>query len=294
MSSFLLPDETRVSQVRLRVRDLRKALGFYEGVLGLRPFGGTSGELSLSATGRAPALLVLEERPDAPPRPPGSTGLYHTAFRYPTDADLADALLRAGRHRWPVDGASDHRVSKAIYLSDPEDNGVELYTDRPRSEWAWRQGEVNMTTEYLDVQALLRSARGDRDAGPPPNLDIGHIHLQVSNLDAAERFFGDYLGLAVTQRSYPGALFFAAGGYHHHIAANTWGATAPAPEGGAGLVSYRLEVPVSEILYCLRNRAPLVGYETRAEPSSDPGKPLWIRDPNGHWLEVVASPGIVR
>jgi catechol 2,3-dioxygenase len=291
MSAFLLPDETRVSQVRLRVRDLGRALGFYEGVLGLRTIRRGQHEAALSATGSATALLVLEEQPAAPPRPARSTGLYHVAYRYPTDADLANALLRLGRHHWPVDGASDHRVSKAIYLSDPEDNGVELYTDRPRAEWAWRQGQVTMTTEYLDIQGLLRSATGElaNDASPPPNLDIGHIHLQVSDLPAAERFYADYLGLAVTQRSYPGALFYAAGGYHHHIATNTWGATTPAPEGAVGLVSYRLEVPVAEILYCLRQRAPLVGFDAVAETSSPEGDILRIRDPNRNWLELVAS-----
>ena len=191
-------------------------------------------------------------------------------------------------------GASDHGVSEAIYLSDPDGNGIELYTDRPRSAWRWQNGQVAMVTTPLDLENLLASlsenrANGDLLAQP----DLGHIHLHVADLVAAERFYSEFLGLAVTQRSYSGALFFAAGGYHHHIAANVWAGKAAPPANSVGLVSYRLEVPVAEILYCLRHRAPLLGYETQIELREDGNPILQIRDPNRNWVEIQASKNAV-
>jgi catechol 2,3-dioxygenase len=192
---------------------------------------------------------------------------------------------------YPIAGASDHGVSEAIYLSDPDGNGVELYADRPRAQWGWQNGQISMVTTPLDLENLLTSI--DTKAAttdPSTQPDLGHIHLHVDDLLRAERFYNEFLGLAVTQRSYPGALFFAAGGYHHHIGANVWAGKTAAPANGVGLISYRLEVPVAEVLYCLRHRAPLLGYETRMELSEEGDPILQVRDPNGNWLEVQASP----
>jgi catechol 2,3-dioxygenase len=193
-----------------------------------------------------------------------------------------------------VGGASDHGVSEAIYLSDPDGNGVEMYADRPRSQWHWENGQVAMVTTPLDLENLLASiAAKPVTTDPPAQAELGHIHLNVSDLSAAERFYSEFLGLAVTQRSYPGALFFAAGGYHHHIGANVWAGKAPPPANSVGLVSYRLEVPIAEILYCLRHRAPLLGYETRMEQPEEGNPILQIRDPNGNWLGIQASQNAV-
>jgi catechol 2,3-dioxygenase len=285
--SAFLPDQTRLSQVRLGTGNLERALGFYIGPLGLRLVERIGPQAALSATGSSPALIVLNEEAHLTPRPPRAVGLYHFAIRYPTRLDLAHALDRLFRHKYPIDGASDHRVSEAIYLSDPDDNGVELYVDRPRSQWVWRDGQITMTTEPLDLEKLLASTDGE---SPPPHVpprtDLGHIHLHVADLAAAERFYHEFLGLAVTQRSYPGALFFSAGGYHHHVAVNTWaGDRRPSPR-HVGLISYRLEVSETEILYCLQHRAPLAGYETRTTIAENGSELLRIRDPNGNWLEV--------
>src|SRR4030095_555807 len=164
------------------------------------------------------------------------------------------------------------------------------YVDRPRSRWVWRNGEVAMTTEPLDLQDLLAAAQGESVSPAEQKADLGHIHLHVSDLAVSERFYHEFLGLAVTQRSYPGARFFAAGGYHHHVAAHTWGADRPAPARSVGLISYRLEVPEAEILYCLRHRAPLAGYEVKTEAGSSASELLQICDPNGNWLEVQSRP----
>jgi catechol 2,3-dioxygenase len=307
MRAFL-PDETRITRVHLRTGNLERALEFYTDCLGFRlvkKAGVEAGpgrtekdeeqeqevDAALGTTESGPPLILLKEDTGAEPRPARATGLYHFAIRYPTRRDLANALGRL--LKYPIEGASDHLVSEAIYLSDPDGNGVELYTDRPRSQWTWRAGEVAMTTEPLDLESLLATTEGQRPPPHvPPQADLGHIHLHVADLAAAERFYRDFLGLAVTQRSYPGALFLSAGGYHHHVAVNTWAGDRPPPARSVGLISYRLEVPEAEILYCLEHRAPLAGYEARTVREEDGSELLQIRDLNGNWLEVqhVQSP----
>jgi catechol 2,3-dioxygenase len=284
-----LPDQTRISQVHLRTANLQTALKFYTEVLGLKARQTPGSGAILSAGTRSPELIVLSQDVDAPQPPPRSTGLYHLALRYPGRQALGQAYQRLARKGYPVTGASDHGVSEAIYLSDPDGNGIELYADRPRAEWVWRNGQIAMPTKALDLDGLLAAAGKFTTPAPPLPSDIGHIHLSVADLAAAERFYGEYLGFSVTQRSYPGALFFAAGGYHHHIGVNTWAGTAAPPAGSVGLVSYRLEVPCAEILYCLGHRAPLMGYGTRTEPARQGPPFLQIRDPNATWLEVQPS-----
>lgn len=296
MTSFRLPDETHVSQVHLRVRDLRRTLDFYEQVIGLRRIAASAADAptaAVSATGHAPALLVFTQARDAAPRPARATGLYHTAIRYPARRDLAVALQRLVLAGYPIDGASDHGISEAIYLTDPEGNGVELCVDRPREQWPLRDGRLDFGPPApLDLRALLATA-ADSDASSdgrlaPADTTIGHIHLHVGELAAAERFFHGFLGLDVMARV-PGAEFFAAGGYHHHIGANTWAGRAAPPPESVGLVSYRLQVLEPEVLYCLRHRAPLSGYETVTTQAENGAELLRLRDPNGHWLELLAA-----
>jgi catechol 2,3-dioxygenase len=289
--SAFLPDETRIDQLQLRTRDLERAVGFYTSTLGLRVMQRCAGVASLSATGNRPAMIVLSEDPHATPRPWRTPGLYHFAIRYPTRRDLAHALQRLMRAGHPIQGASDHQVSQAVYLVDLDQNGVELYVDRPRSQWVWREDQVAMTTEPLDLHAILASTESQSPPPyVPPETDLGHVHLHVADLAVAERFYSEFLGLAVTQRSYPGALFFSAGGYHHHLAVNTWAGNQSAPPNSIGLISYRLEVPEAEILYCLEHRAPLAGYDARRDIGQNGSELLKIRDPNGHWLEVQHAP----
>ena len=286
MRAFL-PDQTRLMSVHLRTGDLERALGFYTGLLGFRIVENASPEAALGARVSGPPLIVLTEVPGVKPREGKTLGLYHFAIRYPTRRDLANALVRLVRREYPIQGASDHRVSEAIYLSDPDGNGVELYVDRPRSQWVWHNGQIAMTTEPLDVDNLLAlTKRLSPPTHVPPQTDLGHIHLHVSNLGVAERFYHEFLGLAVTQRNYPGALFFSAGDYHHHVAVNTWAGNHPPPANGVGLISYRLAVPEAEILYCLGHRAPLAGYEVGPVAAENRTELLPIRDVNGSWLEV--------
>jgi catechol 2,3-dioxygenase len=289
MAAFRLPEDLHLRQVCLRVRDLERMLRFYVDLLGFCKLEqSASGSVALSVDGRAPALIVLTGAPDAPLRPRRTTGLYHFAIRYPTRRDVAHAVRRLLEHRYPIDGASDHAVSEAIYLADPEGNGVELYADRPRAVWPMRGREVVMDTRPLDLESLLKEATGPGAEPPPLGADLGHLHLHVADLGEAEAFFHEFLGLSVMMRIPASATFLSAGGYHHHVAVNTWAGPQPAPSDATGLISYRLETAEPEVLYCLEKRAPLAGLT--AERATEDGRALLrIRDPNGHWLELAAT-----
>lgn len=256
----------------LTVRDLEGVGEFYERVVGLRRLDGGGGVLRLGAGG-GEALVELVEDREAPVRPRGTTGLFHLAILVPDRAELARALARLVERRWPLAGAADHLVSEALYLGDPEGNGIEIYRDRPRDRWRRDGDELEMATLALDLRDLMTEldeeggaaaapgagggagapgsaerAVADRDRagrGLAAGARIGHVHLNVADLGEAERFYGDLLGFEVTARRYPGALFLAAGGYHHHVGANTWaGAGAPAPPDGAlGLRHFAVELP---------------------------------------------------
>jgi catechol 2,3-dioxygenase len=238
---------THIGAVRLRVSDVEELTTFYERAIGLRTLA-RDGLTKLGAHEDAP-LVELVAAPGAPARPPVSTGLFHMAILVPERADLARALVRLSAAGWRLTGASDHLVSEALYLNDPEGNGIEIYRDRPREEWRRdASGELAMATLPLDLEAVLRELGpgAPENPGPKPaGTRMGHVHLQVSDLGAAERFYAGALELEVMVRSYPGALFVAAGGYHHHIGLNTWqsgGAPAP-PDGALGLDRYELVLP---------------------------------------------------
>ena len=234
-----LPADARLGAIRLRAGDVEPLRDFYETTIGLRTVGAADGVTSLGADG-AP-LVELVSDPDAAARPPSTTGLFHLALLVPTRSDLARTLRRVAGSGWPLSGASDHLVSEALYLSDPEGNGIELYRDRPRDEWPVAGESVEMATLPLDLEDLLSEPVGDgSDASMPKGTTLGHVHLQVADLGDAEAFWVEALGLDVTARGYPGALFTSAGGYHHHVGLNTWaGAGAPSPSPGSrGLVRF--------------------------------------------------------
>jgi catechol 2,3-dioxygenase len=195
-------------------------------------------------------LIELVDDPSAQPAPPGRTGLFHLALLVPDRPSLARAVQRVVASGERFTGASDHFVSEALYLRDPEGNGIEIYRDRPRSEWEYEpSGELRMGTVALDVDSVMAELPDGDDPGMPDGTIIGHVHLHVADLAAAEAFYAGRLGLDVTVRSYPGALFLSRDGYHHHIGLNTWqgpGAPPP-PPGSRGLVDFELVLPdVSE------------------------------------------------
>jgi len=240
-----LPAQTHIRHVHLRVKDLSRVVAFYEHDLGFRVAKSDGSTVALSATGQPPAQVILTGDPAAVPRPPRFPGLFHVAFRYPNRTALAAALRRLVQRGYPIHGASDHAVSEAIYLADPEGNGIELYCDRPKESWQWRAGEVHMVTEPLDLDRLF--AETDTPASAMhPQADVGHVHLSVSSLAEAEQFYAKMLGFEITTRSYPGALFLAAGSYHHHVGANVWFTRKGmlAPENAMGLIEFGIGVPL--------------------------------------------------
>jgi catechol 2,3-dioxygenase len=240
----LLPAETRLGAIRLRAADADRLRAFYEQTIGLELLGDAEGVATLGAGGK-PLVEILAD-PVAPPRPPGATGLFHLALLVPKRADLARTLRRVADSRWPLSGASDHLVSEALYLADPEGNGIELYRDRPRDEWPRSAGSIEMATLPLDLESLLGEPGGERaDTRMPAGTTLGHVHLQVADLGDAEPFWVDALGFDVTVRGYPGALFVSAGGYHHHVGLNTWaGVGAPSPPSGSrGVAWFEVVLP---------------------------------------------------
>jgi catechol 2,3-dioxygenase len=243
MSDVPLDPRTTVGHVHLRVADLDRAVGFYRDVLGFREAWSGGGTVMLSADGGYPFALGLSAAA-AGIRPAGRrAGLYHAAFLLPNRAALGRLLRRLLERDVALDGASDHLVSEALYLRDPEGNGIELYADRAPERWVWN-GEVDMTTRELDLRDLL-AAGGDRSAPAPEGTRLGHVHLRVANLDRAEMFYHGALGFDVTLRRYPGALFLSAGGYHHHLGTNVWAGQGipPAAPDAPGLWYFTIRLP---------------------------------------------------
>lgn len=216
MSTASAPVE--IAGITLTVHDLAKMAAFYEKLLGLQRLSsdGSSVRLGLGDT----ALVELKADKAARKASPREAGLFHTAFLMPSRATLGAWLIHSAESRIPLQGASDHLVSEAIYLADPEGNGIEVYADRPRVAWYNPDGSIKMATEGLDLNDVARAAKAPY-AGAPQGLTIGHVHLQVGHVGEAEKFYRDVIGMPVTSH-YPGAAFYGSGGYHHHIATNVW------------------------------------------------------------------------
>jgi catechol 2,3-dioxygenase len=282
-----LPAATALGVVRLTVSDLARSQAFYERVLGLESTplddGGVALHSENARQGGAGALVELHGDPSAPALSRQATGLFHLALLFPDRRALAFALARVAQNRWALDGASDHLVSEALYLSDPDGNGIELYRDRPRDEWPYRGGQLQMATLPLDLDDLFGELRG-ATAVPeraPTATRMGHVHLQVSELRETEAFYAGILGFDVVVRGYPGALFVSAGGYHHHLGLNTWnsaGASPPAP-GSVGLRSYDVILPDQASLQAVLADVRAAGIALTEQPEG-----TLVRDPSGNGL----------
>jgi catechol 2,3-dioxygenase len=241
---YRLPDDARIGRVRLQIGNLDRSLEYYTAVLGFRVLSHDGPRAVLGPHGEAQALVALEEKRGVKPVPRGGLlGLYHFAILLPDRPALgrfAAHLAARGLHA----GSADHSVSEAIYLWDPDGLGIEVYADRPRTAWrsdATRQ--LFMTTAPLDVRSLIAAAGGEAWTGMPAGTIVGHVHLHVGDLAEAEAFYHRALGFDKVVWTYPGALFLSAGGYHHHLGANTWSAGPPADDRHARLLSWDLVVP---------------------------------------------------
>lgn len=286
-SSVSIHPDTAIGTVCLTVADLERSQTFYEQAVGLRARELEGGTIALSAGDGRP-LIELRAGTGTRGLNRRATGLYHLAILVPSRRDLAFALARVAEAHWPLDGASDHLVSEALYLSDPDGNGIEIYRDRPREQWPRSGDGLDMATLPLDLDGVLGELEGATalQRFAPPDTTIGHIHLQVSDIQETEAFYSGVLGFDVIVRTYPGALFVSAGGYHHHIGLNTWhsaGARPPAP-GSVGLWNYEVVLPGQDELGRVLSRLRAAGV-----PLEPAGRGALVRDPSGNGLVVIAA-----
>ena len=262
--SAILPAGTDIGTATLRVSDADRALRWYGDMMGMELIDRTPERLALGAGGKP--CLFLDVRPDATPRVEETTGLYHVAILVPDRAALGGVLARIASAGVRL-GASDHLVSEALYIWDADNNGLEIYRDRPRGEWRWENGRVAMATEPLDRRSVAEEgiSAGAHLKPMPAGTKIGHVHLQVGNLEEAHRFYTGVLGFEQTAGR-GGAMFVSAGGYHHHLGLNVWhslGAPEPAPN-ACGLVEYEITVPDRAALHAAKARLEAAGFSMQA------------------------------
>ena len=287
-AGFRLPASTCIRAVTLQVSDLPRSRAFYTQTLGFRVIRESGTRLTLGAHDSVTPLVELVENRNAPVQNTGKKlGLYHFAILLPTRAALGQFL----RHLEQNDarpGASDHLVSEALYLQDPDNLGIEVYADRPRDTWKRRDRELTMATDPLDGRGLLNAAGDDVWTGMPVGTTIGHVHLHVGDIETASRFYSEAIGFDRMVWSYPGALFLAAGGYHHHLGTNVWAgtgaksATADDPQ----LLRWTLIVPTRADVAAAADNVTRAGFSV--ELSAD-GASADTRDPWGTALRIVSA-----
>jgi catechol 2,3-dioxygenase len=286
---------TRMGRVWLTVRDLGRSLDYYQRALGFRVFDRENGTAYLGPAqspaadaNRSAALLVLEEERDALPRPARSTGLYHFAILVPSRLALARSLRRLEETSTPLQGYSDHLVSEALYLADPDDNGIEIYRDRPRSDWYDAQGRFRMASDPLDLSGIMGELAGqdDRWQGLEAGTTIGHVHLNVADLQTTEALYAGVLGFDVMAQLGDSALFISAGGYHHHLGLNTWtGRGAPPPPvGSVGLRHYEIVLPTPGAVAAVVERLREANVDFAERDNA-----VYLRDPSQNGIVLVVE-----
>ena len=281
--SFRLPDETRTGGVVLQVSDLGRSREFYEGTLGFRPITLAADRVTLGAAiGYRVLIELVETRTTLAPNRRKALGLFHVAILLPSRADLGRFLRHLERQGMRA-GAGDHLVSEALYLQDPDDLGIEVYADRPKAGWMRRGRELVMGTEAVNTRGLLAAGGSIPWSGMPAGTTIGHVHLHVGALAEAEHFYSGAVGLDRMVWSYPGALFLAAGGYHHHLGTNLWaGAGAqPAAPDAPQLLEWSLELPSAEDVELVARSLRGSGYHVDHSDAQ-----VFTRDPWGTALRL--------
>lgn len=257
---FTIDPQTQMGRVHLTVADLGRSLDYYQRRIGLALIRQEGQTAYLGAGTRE--LLILTEQPGAQPTR-RTTGLYHFALLTPSRLELARTLQHLVQTETPIQGASDHAVSEALYLTDPDGHGIEIYRDRPRSEWLYPDGQLKMATEPFDVDGVLGELNGRSlpYTGIHPDTIMGHVHLHVAHIPAAEQFYGELLGFEIMARYGPSASFVAAGGYHHHLGLNTWAGVGapPPPKDAARLLWFEIVLPDTAVLNQLTQRIETAG-----------------------------------
>lgn len=283
-ASSRLPAALRLGAVHLQVADVVRSVEYYERVVGLRAVARSGGRATLAAHGDDAPLVELHERAGAVPVPRrGRLGLYHFAILVPDRAALGRLVRHLGELGLHA-GMSDHLVSEAIYLTDPDGLGIEVYSDRPRSEWRHDGDQIAMATIPLDVEGVLAAAGDAPWTGLPAGTVIGHVHLFVGDLERANAFYHHALGFDRTAWNYPGALFLSAGGYHHHLGTNTWAVgAAPAGDDDARLLEWQMILPTEEEVTEVLERLERAGLPVARQENGG-----LVRDPWGTAVRVRA------
>ena len=269
----------------LRVRNLERTIIFYQQVIGLQIVSQTEHDALLGIGGSG--LIELVRSPDATRVPPEAAGLYHLAFEMPTRRELARLIIHAATHHFPVSGLADHRVTESVYLNDPEGNGIEVYADRPESQWQWNAGQVEMGVFDLDIDPLLKLVDRNTDdySAAPAALRVGHIHLKVGDLAAAETFYSGVIGFDVTRLA-PGVVFMSSGKYHHHVAANIWDSQGAGPRAEKALGLSWFSIAVAD-------RSMLDGQEARLRRAGVPFRKvsgrIEVEDPWGNTVRLTPA-----
>ena len=282
-AGFRLPDATRLGRVKLQIADLGRSLDYYQRILGLQILDRGAKHAVLGPAGDDFALVELHEHASAKPVPRGRFGLYHFAILLPD----RPALGRFIQHLASTDtrvGSADHLVSEALYLQDPDNLGIEVYADRPRSSWLRAGRELMMATDPLDVSGLLAAANGQPWTGMPTATTMGHVHLHIGDIASGSSYFSGALGFDKTVWHYPGALFLAAGGYHHHLGTNTWAGpgASPAAEDEARLLEWTIALPDEATLAAARESLARSGFTADRDAAS-----VVTRDPWGTQLRLT-------
>lgn len=281
---YRLPGESHLGAVRLQVSNLDRSIQWYEAVLGVRVLSRTAQGAALAAQDEAQPLIELREKKGIKPVPrSGLLGLYHYAILLPDRLALGrfiGHLAKLGMHA----GMSDHFVSEAVYINDPDGLGIEVYADRPRSQWKIEDRQLSMTTLPLNARALVEAAGNEAWSGLPKGTVIGHVHLFVGDIDRAAAFYHELVGFDKVVWSYPGALFMSAGGYHHHLGTNVWAAQSPpASDNDARLIEWEIVVP---------RAADVAAVEASVRQSAAvdrEGESILLRDPWGTAVRVRAE-----
>jgi catechol 2,3-dioxygenase len=280
MDQFHQEPNIYVGEVNIKVKNLEYSVTFYQTIIGLHVLEQSERKAVLTADGKTP-LLTLEEPVDVIPKQEHMSGLYHFAILLPSRSDLGDFLRHLIVTGYPL-GAADHYVSEALYLNDPDGNGIEVYRDRPSDEWTWKDQLVEMATEQLDAEGIL--AESDTEwKGLPSGTVMGHIHLHVGDLEQAKEFYTNGIGFEVVSY-YPQAVFLSSGKYHHHVAINTWqGTGAPTPpKNSVGLNWYSIVFPNQGAREKVLDQLKQIGAPVKIE-----GNTYVTSDPAGNQIRLV-------
>ncbi|MED1202375.1 VOC family protein [Heyndrickxia acidicola] len=280
--TFHQPPNIFAASINLIVEDIEKSIVFYQGILGLKILQQFEQKVLLTADGYQP-LLTLEQPEGVLPKESRRTGLYHFALLLPNRSELGVFLYHLLRTGYPIQGASYHLVSEAIYLQYPDGNGIEVYADRPSEEWEWTEGQVVMATEPIQAQDLLAQGKEKEWLGLPKDTIMGHIHLHVANLKDAGDFYVSGLGFNIVQKLSNHALFISTGEYHHHIGLNIWnGEGIPAPsKKSAGLHYFTIVLSDKETLNHIISTLSSMKVKIQEE-----NKAYFVHDPSGNLIQL--------